>query len=89
MDVAHRRGHTDGEVTSVTEWGPSVGMDWNADPEAVWQCRYRRAILDGGQKLSLRDNDHACPRGHHFPEDNLHEAIFLFCKEEVSAGASL
>lgn len=42
-------------------------------------------IVGVGQKLSLRDNDHSCPLGHHFPEGDLHEAHLLFCKEEGSA----
>lgn len=56
-------------------------MDWNADPEVLSQCRYCWGIVEVGQKLSLCDNDHSCPLGHRFPEDDLHEAHLLFCRE--------
>lgn len=37
-----------------------------------------RVIKEVGQKLSSCDNDHACPPGYHFPEDNLSELICCF-----------
>lgn len=39
-----------------------------------------RVIIEAGQKLSLYDNDHVCPLGYPFPEDNLSELICCFAR---------
>lgn len=39
-----------------------------------------RVIREVGQKLTFYDNDHVCPLGDHFPEDNLSELICCFAR---------
>lgn len=43
-----------------------------------------RVIREVGKKLTFYDNDHACPLGDHFAEDNLSELIWCFARRMLS-----
>lgn len=61
VGMAYRCGCTGLESSSADDCGPEAGMDGNADPEVLWQCRHCRVTVETGQKLSLHDNDHSSP----------------------------